>query len=162
MADGRAGEFDHPYRLLVEKLGDQTITNQGGLFAQMCLATGEDTAQSLFEIAKKQYYTTGQKFPYDYKESLTVTDNRTGRHYEIPISYDAFDAKYLLEIKSQSGNSIAMRDPTLSSTVIYQSSMVRFDTECQVYRVDFGSILADHDLIDATYLLLSGEFPNGL
>jgi citrate synthase len=128
----------------------------------MCLATGEDTAQSLFEIAKKQYYTTGQKFPYDYKESLTVTDNRTGRHYEIPISYDAFDAKYLLEIKSQSGNSIAMRDPTLSSTVIYQSSMVRFDTECQVYRVDFGSILADHDLIDATYLLLSGEFPNGL
>jgi citrate synthase len=128
----------------------------------MCLATGEDTAQSLFEIAKKQYYTTGQKFPYDYKESLTVTDNRTGRHYEIPISYDAFDAKYLLEIKSQSGNSIVMRDPTLSSTVIYQSSMVRFDTECQVYRVDFGSILADHDLIDATYLLLSGEFPNGL
>jgi len=128
----------------------------------MCLATGEDTAQSLFEIAKKQYYTTGQKFPYDYKESLTVTDNRTGRHYEIPISYDAFDAKSLLEIKSQSGNSIVMRDPSLSSTVIYQSSMVRFDTECQVYRVDFGSILADHDLIDATYLLLSGEFPNVL
>lgn len=70
MADGRAGEFDHPYKLLVEKLGDLTITNQGGLFAQMCLATGEDTAQSLFEIAKKQYDTTGQKFPYDSKESV--------------------------------------------------------------------------------------------
>ena len=52
MSDGRAGEFDHPYRLLVDKIGDKTITNQNGLFAQMVLATGDETAQSLFEIAE--------------------------------------------------------------------------------------------------------------
>jgi ATP-binding cassette subfamily C (CFTR/MRP) protein 4 len=28
MSAGRAGEFDHPYKLLVKKLGDDTITNQ--------------------------------------------------------------------------------------------------------------------------------------
>jgi len=33
MSAGKAGEYDHPYRLLVEKDGDDTITNQSGLFA---------------------------------------------------------------------------------------------------------------------------------
>jgi len=27
MTQGRAGEFGHPYRLLVENIGDETITN---------------------------------------------------------------------------------------------------------------------------------------
>ena len=27
MSDGQAGEFNHPYKLLVEKIGDKTITN---------------------------------------------------------------------------------------------------------------------------------------
>jgi len=52
MGDGSAKEFDHPYRLLVERVGDTTITNQEGLFAQMVLATGIETAQSLFEMAR--------------------------------------------------------------------------------------------------------------
>lgn len=33
MGDGSAKEFDHPYRLLVERVGDSTITNQNGLFS---------------------------------------------------------------------------------------------------------------------------------
>jgi ATP-binding cassette subfamily C (CFTR/MRP) protein 4 len=41
MSEGRAEEFDHPYLLLVNKVGDMTITNFGGAFAQMVLATGE-------------------------------------------------------------------------------------------------------------------------
>lgn len=41
MSDGRAGEFDHPYRLMVQNIGDKTITKQAGLFSQMVLATGE-------------------------------------------------------------------------------------------------------------------------
>jgi ATP-binding cassette subfamily C (CFTR/MRP) protein 4 len=27
MSEGRASEYDHPYKLLVEKIGDNTITN---------------------------------------------------------------------------------------------------------------------------------------
>lgn len=33
MGDGSAKEFDHPYRLLVERIGDLTITNQNGIFS---------------------------------------------------------------------------------------------------------------------------------
>jgi len=53
MSEGKKGEFAHPYRLLVKELGDDTITNQEGLFAKMVMATGFETAQSLFEIAKQ-------------------------------------------------------------------------------------------------------------
>lgn len=51
MTAGSAGEFDHPYRLLVKEIGDDTITNVDGLFAQMVLSTGLETAQALFDIA---------------------------------------------------------------------------------------------------------------
>lgn len=30
---GQASEYDHPYRLLVKNLGDETITNQSGMFS---------------------------------------------------------------------------------------------------------------------------------
>lgn len=62
MNAGRAEEYDHPYKLLAENIGDCTITKQGGHFAQMVLATGEETAQSLFEIAKQQFESKGTKF----------------------------------------------------------------------------------------------------
>lgn len=52
MGNGQAQEFDHPYRLLTKEVGDETITNQAGLFAQSLMATGVETAQQLFEIAK--------------------------------------------------------------------------------------------------------------
>ena len=44
MPKGAAAEYMHPYRLLVKEIGDDTITNQSGHFAQMVLATGYDTA----------------------------------------------------------------------------------------------------------------------
>ena len=65
MTDGQAGEYDHPYRLLVQKVGDNTITSQSSLFAQMVLATGEETAACLFQIAKESYDRNGQRFPYE-------------------------------------------------------------------------------------------------
>ena len=55
MDQGRGREFDHPYRLLVEQVGDEGITRQGGYFAQMVLATGEDASKALFKIAKDKY-----------------------------------------------------------------------------------------------------------
>ena len=55
MNDGFAEEFDHPYNLLVKNEGDETITNRDGYFAKMLLASGEETALSLFKIAKSKY-----------------------------------------------------------------------------------------------------------
>lgn len=62
MSDGKAGEYDHPFRLLVKNVSDDTITNQGGMFAQMVLATGNETALALFEIAKQEYQKSVDKY----------------------------------------------------------------------------------------------------
>lgn len=83
MGDGSAKEFDHPYRLLVERVGDTTITNQDGLFASMVMATGIETAQSLFEMAKKAYDANGLKYRSYQKNTLSIKDNRTSRTYDI-------------------------------------------------------------------------------
>lgn len=85
MSEGRATEYNHPYRLMVEKIGDTTITNQNGHFSKMVLATGIETAQSLFEIAYATYYKTENNFKEQSKNTLSLTDNRTGRIYEIPV-----------------------------------------------------------------------------
>jgi len=52
---GRIEEFDHPYKLLVEKVGDPTITRKNGMFAKMVLNNGEKTANKIFEIAYASY-----------------------------------------------------------------------------------------------------------
>ena len=62
MDHGRAKEFDHPFKLLVndEKDGQITKTNPDGTpgyFARMVKATGERTAQSLFGIAREKFMT---------------------------------------------------------------------------------------------------------
>lgn len=54
MREGRSEEFDHPYKLLVEDVGDDQITRDS-FFAKMVKSTGEDTAQNLFQIAKEKY-----------------------------------------------------------------------------------------------------------
>lgn len=56
MNQGEGEEFDHPYRLLVNDTNDSEITNKEGYFARMVLATGEETAKSLFQIAYKKYH----------------------------------------------------------------------------------------------------------
>lgn len=83
MSAGKAGEYAHPYRLLVNKIGDETITNQDGKFAQMVLATGYETAQSLFEIAKQQYYRSLDKFP-DESVDMKDYDHESASKFVLP------------------------------------------------------------------------------
>ena len=55
MADGQAKEFNHPYCLMVNAVGDECITRQQGYFSKMVLETDAETALSLFEMAKQSY-----------------------------------------------------------------------------------------------------------
>jgi ATP-binding cassette subfamily C (CFTR/MRP) protein 4 len=52
MDNGKAIEFDHPFNLLANSEEDEEITNTEGYFAKMLKATGEETANTLFSIAK--------------------------------------------------------------------------------------------------------------
>ena len=56
MSHGEREEFDHPYRLLVQDIGDKELTNENGYFARMVRATGNVAAKSLFDIAHSKYY----------------------------------------------------------------------------------------------------------
>lgn len=54
MESGTNQEFDHPFKLLAADEDDSTITSTS-LFAQMILATGQESSSSLFNIAKQKY-----------------------------------------------------------------------------------------------------------
>lgn len=60
MDSGYGREFDHPFKLLVNDESDETITKtnedgETGYFAKMVLATGAETSQQLFNIAKQKF-----------------------------------------------------------------------------------------------------------
>lgn len=84
MTEGKAGEFAHPYRLLVQNIGDDTITNQDGLFAKMIMATGFETAQSLFEIAKQQYYNKVDIYPDENQPPTISKQNENKKESTLP------------------------------------------------------------------------------
>lgn len=73
----------------MNKIGDKTITNIGGLFSQMVLATGLDNAQVLFGIAEASFEKSKSKFepepPVKSKDTFLVKDRRTGRQYELDL-----------------------------------------------------------------------------
>ena len=55
MNAGYAKEFDHPFKLLTNNDTDNEITKSDGYFAKMVKATGDETANMLFDIAKSKY-----------------------------------------------------------------------------------------------------------
>ena len=55
MADGTGVEYDHPFKLLAEDVEDESITRDDGFFARMVKATGTESAESLFNIAKEKF-----------------------------------------------------------------------------------------------------------
>ena len=61
MSDGQGVEYDHPFMLLVEDVEDDGITQDEGYFAKMVMATGTQSANSLFNIAKEKYQMTEEQ-----------------------------------------------------------------------------------------------------
>ena len=55
MAEGQNVECDHPFKLLADDIQDDFITKNEGYFAKMVKATGSESSQSLFNIAKEKY-----------------------------------------------------------------------------------------------------------
>lgn len=68
------------------------------------MSTGEETAQSLFEMARQHFYaknTESNAFELDNEEgkTLSVKDNRTGRKYEFNIKSGCITGNQLARIK---------------------------------------------------------------
>jgi citrate synthase len=95
--------------------------------------------------------------------TLTVTDNRTGKSYDLPIQDGCIRAADLRQIKVQADEFGMMSyDPAFLNTAACRSSVTYLDGERGIlqYRGYPIEVLAEHcTFLETAYLLLYGELP---
>ena len=96
-------------------------------------------------------------------ESLTVTDNRTGRSYEVPIEDGAIRATALRQIKlDEEDFGLLSYDPAFLNTASVRSAITYIDGDRGILRYRGYPIeeLAERSTyLETAYLLLFGELP---
>ncbi len=96
-------------------------------------------------------------------DSLTVTDNRTGRSYEIPIVDGAIRSLDLRQIRtSEEDFGLLAYDPAFMNTASCRSAITFLDGDAGVleYRGYPIEQLAEHsNYLEVAYLLIHGELP---
>ena len=96
-------------------------------------------------------------------DTLTITDNRTGKRYEIPIQDGAVRAMDLRQIKCHADDfGLMTYDPALMNTASCRSRITCIDGERGILLYQGYPIeqLAEHsDFLETAYLILSGELP---
>ncbi|HEV7750494.1 MAG TPA: citrate synthase [Baekduia sp.] len=97
------------------------------------------------------------------QETLTVTDNRTGQQYEIPIADGTVRAMDFRQIKTSDDDfGLMTYDPAFTNTASCRSAITYLDGEAGVleYRGYPIEQLAEHSTyIEVAYLLVHGELP---
>ena len=98
-------------------------------------------------------------------DSLTITDNRTGKQYEIPIQDGTIRAADLRKIKVTSDEfGLMTYDPAFMNTAACRSRITFIDGDKGIllYRGYPIEQLAEHsDFVETAYLILFGELPSG-
>jgi citrate synthase len=97
------------------------------------------------------------------KESVTITDNRTGKSYELPVKDGCIRAMDLRQIKVQPTDFGMMTyDPALLNTAVCRSAITYIDGDKGIllYRGYPIEQLAEHSTyLEVAYLLLNGSLP---
>src|SRR5436190_7904575 len=98
-------------------------------------------------------------------ESLTVTDNRTGRTYELPISDGTVRAMDLRQIKvNEDEFGMLAFDPAFTNTAACRSSITYIDGEAGVLEhrgYSIEQLCERSTFLEVAYLLIFGELPTG-
>ncbi|MFI5299172.1 MAG: citrate synthase [Polyangiales bacterium] len=98
------------------------------------------------------------------KETLTVTDNRTGKTYEMPISDGTVKATDLRKIKvNEEDFGLMTYDPAYMNTASCRSAITFIDGDKGILRYrgyDIAELAEKSSFIEVCYLLLNGELPN--
>jgi citrate synthase len=96
-------------------------------------------------------------------DSLTVTDNRTGKQYEIPIDHGTIRASDLAQIQaSPNERGLASYDPALANTASCHSqiSYIDGDAGTLLYRgYPIEEIAERSSYLEVAYLIVKGELP---
>jgi citrate synthase len=104
----------------------------------------------------------GRKAPVA-KDSLTITDNRTGKSYELPISEGTIKAVDLRAIKTGDDDfGLMTYDPAFMNTASCRSSITYIDGDKGILRYRGYPIeeLAERaSFLEVAYLLAEGELP---
>ena len=97
------------------------------------------------------------------RDQLTITDNRTGKTYEIPIEEGAIRAMDLLQIRvDENDYGLKSYDPAFKNTANCKSYITYIDGEKGILRYRGYPIeqLAEHsNYLEVAYLILRGELP---
>ncbi len=97
-------------------------------------------------------------------DSLSITDNRTGAQYELPIEDGAVRAAGLRQIKtSEDDFGLLSYDPSLLNTATVRSAVTFIDGEAGILRYrgyPIEQLAAQSTYMEVVYLLLNGELPS--
>ncbi len=98
------------------------------------------------------------------KDTLTITDNRTGQTYEIPIEHDTIRAIDLRQIKVSEGDFGMMSyDPAFTNTASCKSTITFIDGDRGIllYRgYPIEQLAEKSNYLEVAYLLLYGDLPS--
>lgn len=103
-------------------------------------------------------------------ETLTITDNRTGKQYELPIEYGTYprDGAFIrgLELRAIKQNAddfgLLSYDPAFMNTASCTSAITYIDGERGILRYRgyaIDELAAKSNYLEVAYLLLNGELP---
>jgi len=97
------------------------------------------------------------------RDSLSITDNRTGKTYEIPVEHGTVRAMDLRQIKTLPDDfGLMAYDPAFTNTAACKSAVTYIDGEKGIleYRGYPIEQLAEHSTyLETAYLLVKGELP---
>jgi citrate synthase len=97
------------------------------------------------------------------QDSLTITDNRTGKQYEIPIHEGAIRALDLRQIKANAGEAgLLSYDPGFQNTASCRSTISFIDGDKGILRYrgyPIEQLAEKSTFLETAYLLLNGRLP---
>src|SRR5580692_5741311 len=98
------------------------------------------------------------------RDTLSITDNRTGKSYEVPIKHDTIHATDLRQIKVKSDDFGMMSyDPAFNNTALCKSKITFIDGDAGILRYRGYPIeeLAERSTyLETAFLIVFGELPN--
>src|SRR5262245_47184963 len=98
------------------------------------------------------------------KDTLTITDNRTGKRYEIPIEHGAIRIADLRQIKAGTGDpGLLGYDPALTNTATCKSKITYIDGDKGVLRYrgyPIEELAEKSNYLETAYLIVKGELPD--
>ncbi|MBI3208953.1 MAG: citrate synthase [Candidatus Solibacter usitatus] len=98
------------------------------------------------------------------EESLRITDNRTGKSYDVPLYHDAVRAMDLRQIKKDDGDfGLMTYDPAFLNTASCMSAITYIDGDTGILRYrgyPIEELAGKRSFLEVAYLLLFGELPD--